>query len=213
MARSSTAFATEKLATMEAFGARLELIESPEGITPTLIPRMRARAAAIDIRLGENIAIATLAGAFSIFSVAIVLEGARSFAGTERIIDLAIGVFTVFISWTTLHVIYAVHYAHIYYDPATRDAAAAVHEQLGARFEVTLGRWHDKPVGPHPQAMYQVAFAADRFAGIVPWLMLNRQGLDVLIHPRTGDAVVDHTDHALWLGHKLELNIEVLRKG
>ena len=30
------------------------------------------------------------------------------------------GVFTVFISWTTLHVIYAVHYAHIYYDPTER---------------------------------------------------------------------------------------------
>ena len=44
---SSTAFAAEKLATMEAFGARLELVDSPEGITPTLIPQMRARAAEI----------------------------------------------------------------------------------------------------------------------------------------------------------------------
>ena len=44
---SATCFATEKIRTMRAFGAVVELIESPEGITPTTIPRMMARAAAI----------------------------------------------------------------------------------------------------------------------------------------------------------------------
>ena len=34
---------------MEAFGARLEVLPSPEGITPELIPRMRARAAAASL--------------------------------------------------------------------------------------------------------------------------------------------------------------------
>ena len=38
---TSDAFADEKLRTMEAFGARLEVLPSPEGITPELIPRMR----------------------------------------------------------------------------------------------------------------------------------------------------------------------------
>jgi cysteine synthase len=42
---TSDAFADEKLRTMEAFGARLEVLTSPAGITPELIPRMRARAA------------------------------------------------------------------------------------------------------------------------------------------------------------------------
>jgi cysteine synthase len=41
---SSDAFAEEKIRTMRAFGADVELIHSPEGITPTLIPRMIARA-------------------------------------------------------------------------------------------------------------------------------------------------------------------------
>ena len=42
---SSDAFSVEKLRTMEAFGAEVELIPSPEGITPDLIPSMaRARA-------------------------------------------------------------------------------------------------------------------------------------------------------------------------
>jgi DOPA 4,5-dioxygenase len=42
--------------------------------------------------------------------------------------------------------------------------------------------------------------------------MLNREGLDILVHPLTGDDVSDHTRFALWLGDKLELNIDVLRK-
>jgi cysteine synthase A len=49
---SSDAFAEEKLRTMQAFGADVELISSPEGITPTLIPAMRARAAEIAAEIG-----------------------------------------------------------------------------------------------------------------------------------------------------------------
>jgi cysteine synthase A len=44
---TSDAFAAEKLRTMEALGAELEVIPSPEGITPDLIPRLMARAAEI----------------------------------------------------------------------------------------------------------------------------------------------------------------------
>jgi cysteine synthase len=44
---TSDAFAVEKTRTIEAFGADVELIHSPEGITPELIPRMMARAAEI----------------------------------------------------------------------------------------------------------------------------------------------------------------------
>src|SRR6201982_366815 len=49
---SSDAFAEEKIATMRAFGAEVELIPSPEGITPTLIPAMMARAAEIAAQTG-----------------------------------------------------------------------------------------------------------------------------------------------------------------
>lgn len=41
---SSDAFAPEKIATMRAFGAEVEVLPSPEGITPPLIPRLMARA-------------------------------------------------------------------------------------------------------------------------------------------------------------------------
>jgi cysteine synthase A len=49
---SSDAFAEEKIRTMRAFGAEVELVRSPEGITPTLIPRMMARAREIVTETG-----------------------------------------------------------------------------------------------------------------------------------------------------------------
>lgn len=99
-----------------------------------------------------------------------------------------------------------VFHAHIYYDPETRDAAQRVREGL-AKFDVRLGSWHDEPVGPHPKSMYQVLFSPDQFGELVPWLMLHREGLDVLVHPQTGDSRADHLDHSLWLGKKLKLHV------
>ena len=68
--------------------------------------------------------------------------------------------------------------------------------------EATLGRWHDALVGPHPQSMYQIAFPRHLLASFLPWLMLNRDGLTILLHPGTGDA---------WLGGMLPLRLDVLR--
>jgi aromatic ring-cleaving dioxygenase len=59
--------------------------------------------------------------------------------------------------------------------------------------------------------MYQVAFLPPQFGKVVPWLMLHRQELDILVYPETGDDVADHTLHSWSLGEKLELNVEVLR--
>ena len=102
------------------------------------------------------------------------------------------------------------YHAHIYYLPETRAVAESVRERLGAGFEVRLGRWHDDPIGPHTRGMYQLLFAAGEFARLVPWLMLNRGPLDVLVHPSTGDDLLDHTAHALWLGERLPLRLEAL---
>src|ERR1700724_588059 len=85
------------------------------------------------------------------------------------------------------------YHAHIYYDPETRAIAKRLREAIGNRFTAELGRWHDKPVGPHPVSMYQVAFPVGEFPRLVPWLMLNHAGLNVLVHPETADAYDDHT--------------------
>jgi DOPA 4,5-dioxygenase len=102
------------------------------------------------------------------------------------------------------------YHAHVYYDAATRGTAEALRQRIGERFVVQLGRWHDVPVGPHTAAMYQVAFATEVFASLVPWLMLQRDGLTVLVHPNTLAPRDDHLRHALWLGAPLPLKEEVL---
>ena len=102
------------------------------------------------------------------------------------------------------------YHAHIYYDPAkTRGKAERLRERAGAAFpQAKLGRWHDELVGPHPQSMFQIAFPAAMLADFVPWLMLNRDDLVVLLHPETGDDLADHTAHAAWFGAVLPLRLQ-----
>jgi aromatic ring-cleaving dioxygenase len=106
------------------------------------------------------------------------------------------------------------YHAHIYYDPATsRGRAERLRERAGAQFpQAKLGRWHDELVGPHPRSMYQIAFPTEMLEKFVPWLMLNRDGLTILLHPETGDNYTDHTAHAAWFGAVLPLRLEVFRR-
>ena len=97
-------------------------------------------------------------------------------------------------------------HAHVYFDgPAQRETAMTLRAQIGERFRVTLGRVHDQLVGPHARTMYQVAFDVATFGNFVPWLMLNRQGLTILVHPNTRDTRSDHLTHALWMGEVLDI--------
>ena len=107
----------------------------------------------------------------------------------------------------------AEYHAHIYYDPATtRDHAARLREQVAQAFpEARIGRWHDELVGPHLRSMFQIAFPHTMLVTFLPWLMLNRDGLAILLHPETGDAYADHSRHAAWLGEMLPLNLESFR--
>jgi DOPA 4,5-dioxygenase len=107
----------------------------------------------------------------------------------------------------------AIHawHAHVYFDPEQRAPALALREQVGARFPAAvLGRWHAVPVGPHPRAMFQIAFPPGLFPSLVPFLALNRAGLTVLVHPETGRPKDDHLKHALWMGEVLALNADIL---
>jgi len=104
------------------------------------------------------------------------------------------------------------YHAHVYYSPQTRAIAERMRAAIGKHFHARLGSWHDEPVGPHPVSMYQLAFAADEFSALIPWLMLNREGLDILVHPVTGDSMADHTRFAAWLGTPVPLRLDVLRQ-
>ncbi len=98
-------------------------------------------------------------------------------------------------------------HAHVYFDAATVEQARAVCEAAAERFGVTMGRVHERPVGPHPRWSCQLAFPPALFGEVVPWLALERNGLTVFIHPETGDELGDHRDRAIWMGEMLPLNL------
>lgn len=103
------------------------------------------------------------------------------------------------------------YHAHIYYEPDTRPQAELLRRHMEARFpEARFGRWHDVPVGPHPSAMFQIAFPVELFATLVPWLMLNRGTLTVLLHPETGFPRRDHSLHAAWMGAQQAIALDRL---
>jgi aromatic ring-cleaving dioxygenase len=100
-------------------------------------------------------------------------------------------------------------HAHVYFDAATRDAAWALREviKLELTDQMEMGRFHERPVGPHPKWSYQLAITPDHFPQVLAWLTLNRAGLDVFVHPNTDDELRDHRDCAMWLGHSHTLNL------
>jgi aromatic ring-cleaving dioxygenase len=104
------------------------------------------------------------------------------------------------------------YHLHVYYDPKDRDRAAQLRAWVEERFAVRMGSWHDVPVGPHPTAMYQIQFMPDQFPTLVPFVMLNRQGLTVLLHPESGRPRDDHTLHATWMGEILPLKTDILKE-
>jgi aromatic ring-cleaving dioxygenase len=108
----------------------------------------------------------------------------------------------------------AAYHAHVYYHPQkTRRPAERLRARVALAFpQARLGRWHDELVGPHSRSMYQIAFPSSMLAAFLPWLMLNRGSLSVLLHPETGDDYRDHTAHAAWLGPPLKLRLGVFKK-
>jgi DOPA 4,5-dioxygenase len=106
------------------------------------------------------------------------------------------------------------YHTHIYYDPtSTRTVAEGVCAALGEHFQVEIDGFRDTPIGPHPIANVLVIFKPDQFEHVVPYLMVHRDGLNVLVHPLTEDAVEDHTDFVMWLGKPIERKIDTLPHG
>ena len=103
-------------------------------------------------------------------------------------------------------------HAHVYFDAASRDTAWELRETIAAQLadRIALGRFHEKPVGPHPMWSFQLAFDAAEFAPVVGWLALNHRDLDVLVHPNTDDELRDHRDSALWIGQSHLLILQAL---
>ena len=103
------------------------------------------------------------------------------------------------------------YHAHVYYNAATKPAAAKLRDTIIGNFKVEPGGFSDEPAGPHPISQFNVIFETPEFQNLVPWLMLNREGLDVLVHPLTESSYNDHTANAMWLGAPVALKTDMLR--
>jgi DOPA 4,5-dioxygenase len=103
-------------------------------------------------------------------------------------------------------------HAHVYFDTITRGTAQRIHDELEQHLGVDVGALHERPVGPHAKAMFQVTITPEQFATVVPWLMVNRSGLSVLVHPTTDDTVADHEASPLWMGEVLAIDVELVRR-
>jgi aromatic ring-cleaving dioxygenase len=103
-------------------------------------------------------------------------------------------------------------HAHVYFNEGSRDAAWALRERIEQTFPIEMGRFHEKPVGPHPHFSYQVALTNEQFLPVMSWLTLNRGELTVFIHPNTGHDLEDHRDRAIWMGQQVPLVLDIFTK-
>lgn len=77
--------------------------------------------------------------------------------------------------------------------------------------ELRIYTFFDRPVGPHPIAMFEVnLFTPAQFGAFIPWLVIHRGPLSALVHPNTPDKSEDernHTQRATWLGERVPLDL------
>jgi len=104
------------------------------------------------------------------------------------------------------------YHAHVYYDAETRLRAERLRETIAATLGVEVRELSDEPRGPHPVPQFRFTFTPAQFENVVPWLMLNRQGLDVLVHPLTDNSYDDHSRYAVWLGAPVALRLNTMRR-
>lgn len=105
---------------------------------------------------------------------------------------------------TTTH-----YHSHVYYEESSINQAKELCERLAEKFDVEIGRFWEKPVGPHPMWSVQIKYEPNKFGRVMPYLMKNREGLIIFTHPVTGDDYTDHTDHAIWMGGMPELKLDI----
>lgn len=102
-------------------------------------------------------------------------------------------------------------HAHIYFNEETLDKAETLYF-FAQNFGWNVGRFHKKPVGPHPDWSFQIAFEEKSFTEIVTWLMINRNGLNILVHPETEYPLDDHSKNSIWMGDVRPLDLSIFKK-
>jgi aromatic ring-cleaving dioxygenase len=102
-------------------------------------------------------------------------------------------------------------HAHIYFNEQSQAQAEVFHHKMQENKEYTaVSPLRFELRGPHPHWMFTVNFASENFMPMIEFMQKHRDGLSILIHPLSGNEVLDHTDYAMFLGQKENLNLAVL---
>jgi aromatic ring-cleaving dioxygenase len=108
----------------------------------------------------------------------------------------------------------AMYHIHIYFDGATESIARRIYRAAEGQALVTvLGRFHPKPIGPHPCRQFQMKVDTQNVDALIAWTDGRRDGLSVLIHPEIDNDYLAHTQLARWLGSPRELKLDGLTGG
>ncbi|KAI8296917.1 hypothetical protein K4K61_000524 [Colletotrichum sp. SAR11_59] len=108
-----------------------------------------------------------------------------------------------------------IHIYHFQNNPDQVKHAKDLWERIRREFpELRIYRFWEKPVGPHPVAMFEVnLFTPAQFGAFIPWLAIYRGPLSVLVHPNTDEEgnhnaieLRNHTQRAIWMGERIPLD-------
>ena len=104
------------------------------------------------------------------------------------------------------------YHSHLYFDDKSEALAASIYsEARQLDWVVEVGRFHPRPIGPHPCRQFQIRVTLDKLEEITAWFEARRNGLSVLIHPEIEDDYLAHTDLATWLGRPWPLKLAGLK--
>ena len=107
-------------------------------------------------------------------------------------------------------------HAHLYFDDEkislVKELCKLISIYPKLKEIVTIGRLHQKPIGPHPIGSCQLSFLPQHLGEVMTFLALHRKDLDVFIHPVINDDRMDHVDYAIWMGKVYPLNLAVFNK-
>ncbi|KAK7995126.1 DOPA-like domain-containing protein [Apiospora arundinis] len=99
---------------------------------------------------------------------------------------------------------------HIYYYQNNKDQTEYAHqlwERIRREFpELRIYTLWDRPLGPHPVAMFEVnLFTPAQFGAFVPWLAIWRGPLSALMEVEKRN----HTERAIWMGERIPLDTAI----
>lgn len=107
---------------------------------------------------------------------------------------------------------------HVYYDfneefDKAFDLWSLANDTLLARERnriMFLGQMNMNPNGPHTKAYFVIVTSPFYFGEVFKLLLLNRNGLSILVHPLTNDELEAHTSMAVWMGKEVPLDLDKL---